>query len=209
MLDKSVKYKSIIMKLAAKDIVLCDPVLPEGFRFRLYESGDGEAWAETEASVLEFDNKASALRYFEKNFLPREGYLFSRLVFIINSEGKAVANASAWDLPQGKEPSAMLHWVAVRPECQSLGLGRAVVVKTLQILSELKKGEDIFLTTQTWSWKAVKLYHSLGFNMIKSGNIRCRIKFGKKNNFRGAIRVMRDLHIDETIRSLVKNARRI
>ena len=41
MLDKSIPYKEITMRLPAEKLILLDePILPEGYAFRLYQPGD-------------------------------------------------------------------------------------------------------------------------------------------------------------------------
>ena len=46
MLDKSIPYQNIIM-CADRDHLICmeEPVLPEGFSFRLFCPGDEKQWA--------------------------------------------------------------------------------------------------------------------------------------------------------------------
>ncbi|MBP2643504.1 MAG: Acetyltransferase family [Firmicutes bacterium] len=58
MLDKSIPYQNIIMKIPAKDIFsICVPELPDGFPFRLFEDSDEVHWARIETSVLEFESE--------------------------------------------------------------------------------------------------------------------------------------------------------
>ena len=41
MLDKSVEYKNIIMKISADNVAkIQEPLLPTGFSYRLFEVGD-------------------------------------------------------------------------------------------------------------------------------------------------------------------------
>lgn len=73
MLDKSVPYKNIIMKLESKSISsISEPVLPDGYIFRLYEHGDEIHWARIETSVLEFTSESDAVDYFMKTYIHRK-----------------------------------------------------------------------------------------------------------------------------------------
>jgi len=206
MLDKSIKYKRIIMKLSTQGYIFSEPKLPEGYKFKFYEKGDAEAWARVETSVLEFDSETDALKYFDEKYTPHEDILSERCIFVINPDGLAVATATAWFFEHKQGRVGGLHWISVSPEYQGLGLGRAVTVKALQVLSEKEKGRDIFLGTQTWSHKAVRLYHSLGFNMIKSGRLISKYKYRIKNDYRGAVKVLKGVLDETTMRSLVCSA---
>ena len=83
-----------------------------------------------------------------------------------------MATATAWaDEAPAVGRQAILHWVSVVPGQQGLGLGKAVVQRALQIFSELEPGADIYLHTQTWSHRAVKLYEKFGFYITKEPNL--------------------------------------
>lgn len=182
MLDKSIPYKNIIMRRPAERLeptreaslsggVLPEPSLPEGFAFKFYGPGDAEHWAELETSVLEFDSVQAAEKYFGQDFLPHEEALKSRMVFVVNDHGKYVATATAWWNDFEGWHQAALHWVSVRPEFQGLGLGGAVVMKAVSLFKQCEPGLDVYLHTQTWSHKAVRLYTKLGFHICKTDTL--------------------------------------
>jgi len=152
------------------------PPLPDGFSFRLYVPGDAKHWSEIETSVLEFDNVQAAEKYFSQDFLPHEAALRERMVFVVNKNGEYVATATAWWNDYKGRHQASLHWVSVRPEFQGLGLGGAVVSKALSLFPTFEPGLDVYLHTQTWSHKAVRLYSKLGFHICRTDTL------GHKNN---------------------------
>lgn len=174
MLDKSIPYRSFIMVLtperAAKIAV---PELPEGFVYRFFRDGDEKTWARIETSVLEFPDEDKAAQYYANTFLPRRDELPGRCVFIDNPDGLAVATATAWNENEDDpaEARGILHWVSCDPSCQGQGLGRAVVAKALSLFPKLEPGREIFLHTQTWSHRAVWLYHTLGFRLCRERTI--------------------------------------
>ena len=97
MLDKSIPYKEITMRLPAEKLILLDePILPEGYAFRLYQPGDERHWARIETSVLEFSSEEEAMTYFQKEFLPFVEELKRRCVFVTDPHGLPVATATAW-----------------------------------------------------------------------------------------------------------------
>jgi ribosomal protein S18 acetylase RimI-like enzyme len=44
-----------------------------------------------------------------------------------------------------------------------LGLGKAVISEAVRLLIELEGDVDIYLSTQTWSYKAISIYQKFGF----------------------------------------------
>lgn len=174
MLNKSLPFKHITMAISPEAIRnITVPELPEGFRFRFFQEGDEKNWARIETSVLEFDTEAIAEEYFSQYFLPQIDELKHRSVFIVNADGLPVATTTAWfekeSDPFGYRP--VIQWVATDPACQGLGLGRAVVSKALSLFPGLHPGQEAFLHTQTWSHRAVWLYHSLGFTLCRKRSI--------------------------------------
>ena len=219
MLDKSIPYKNIVMRLPAERLAsLQEPILPDGYAFRLYQPGDALHWARIETSVLEFPNEKEAVAYFEKTFLPYEEELKRRCVFVTNLQGLPVATTTAWFTPaQASGPDgaplpgppvdrATLHWVSVCPENQGLGLGKAVVQKALSIFLQLHPGEDILLHTQTWSHVAVHLYHKLGFIMAKRLQFAAPDGTLTPNDYEEAISVLKKVEEPAFIQKLVDTA---
>lgn len=187
MLDKSIPFKHIYMKIAAQDLLQVSiPELPQGYHFRFYQPGDEKHWAKLEQAVAEFETKEAALARYQTEFLPggarleklREQYslpvidLTQRQVFIENDQGQVLATATAWFADKQGSFQPILHWVSVDPTQQSLGLGQAVVAKVLSLFPQLNPGQDVMLHTQTWSYPAVVLYHKLGFYLCKNEGLR-------------------------------------
>ena len=169
MLDKSIPYVSFLM-LRKKGSATPDYNLPDGFKFSLYKPGDEQAWEEIETSVLEFDNEESALKYFKGEFGPYINDLQRRCVFIENAQGEKIATSTAWHCcPDRHIPR--LHWVAVKPQYQGLGLGKAIVAETTRLMIELDGDTDFFLGTQTWSHRAVKIYEKFGYAISSEAQI--------------------------------------
>jgi GNAT superfamily N-acetyltransferase len=143
------------------------PLLPQGYSLRMYEPGDEQGWAEIEASVLEFDTREDALRHFRETYLPYARELADRCLFIKADGGRAVATCTAWYDRIGSETVPALHWVGVRPAHQGRGLGKAAIAQGLRILTMLYPGRAIWLHTQTWSWRAIGIYLSMGFEIAR------------------------------------------
>jgi len=163
--------------------------LPDGFRFTFFSDGDEADWARIETSVLEFDSEFAALMYFKERFMPYSDELRRRCIFIENQDGIKVATATAWWREVEDRRRAWLHWVAVTPRYQGLGLGKAVVSRVTELLTELEGEADYFLGTQTWSYKAVNIYMAHGFKPTAEK----ALYRDRKNNFRKAMRILKRL----------------
>ena len=185
MLDKSLPYWGLFMHRKARTPVASAP-LPDGFRFIFFSNGDEMDWARLEASVLEFDSEFAALLHFNNSFLPYADELSRRCVFIQNEDGKKVATATAWWLNINRQHRPWLHWVAVEPQYQGLGLGKALVSHVLEQMIALEGDVDFYLHTQTWSYKAVNIYTHNGF----FPTCEKALYKDKKNNYKNAMRII-------------------
>jgi len=189
MLDKTVPYANLKMVRKAGTPIPDFP-LPSGFKFVLYKDGDEADWARIETSVDEFDSEFAALLLFKEQFIPHSDELKRRLVFIENENGIKVATANAWWSFVDGERRAWLHWVSVDPLYQGLGLGKAVTVKVTELLKEIEGDVDFYLSTQTWSYKAIDIY-------IKCGYIPTDEKalyHGKHRDYKKALKILTKLN---------------
>ena len=162
MLDKSIPYVHINM-IRKSGTPIPNYPLPDGFRFVLYKDGDEADWARIETSVDEFDNESEALMRFQRDFLPYKDELYRRLLFIEDPNGKKVATANAWWSIVNSERRSWVHWVSVAPECQGSGLGKAISAQVVKLLTDIDGDTNIWLSTQTWSYKAINIYKQCGF----------------------------------------------
>jgi len=166
MLDKTLEYVEIIMRRRGNR-KLRSIDLPEGFRIVMYKEGDEKDWADIESSVGEFDSSDKALEYFKGKYLPYQDELKRRCIFIKDRKGKKIATFTAWWEYVGNRRRPWVSWVAVKPEYQGLGIGKALVSEGTKLFTEIEGKEDIFLKTQTWSYKAINIYRKNGFRMQK------------------------------------------
>lgn len=135
--------------------------MPEGFGLRPIRADEGEAWVEIIRASEQFFEVKDEL--WERQFgfdLPEA---LRRVFFVTDETGLAVATAAAWYGAEewGRE-WGRVHWVAVRPSHQGRGLGRTVLVHSLQLLAE--RGHDrAYLATSTARIPALNLYLNTGF----------------------------------------------
>jgi len=189
MLDKSVPYAKLIMCRKAGTPIPEFP-LPDGFKFAFYSDGDDKHWARIETSVGEFDSEFSALMLFRRDFIPHVDELYRRCLFIENKDGKKIATANAWWATNNDNRLAWLHWVSVDPNYQGLGLGKAVSAQTTRLMCELEGDVDIYLSTQTWSYKAIDIYKKCGYEPTDE-----KVLYGpkSKNDYKKALKILAKL----------------
>lgn len=168
MLDKSLPYLNIIMKRDASTPLVRFSI-PQGFSLVHYSSGDEAAWAEILVSVAEFDSQEEALAYFQEHYAPYPIELVKRCIFLENPAGEKVATFTIWWDIKDEEQIPSLHWIAVKPEFQGQGLGKAIVGHGLELALAIDGDRDIWLHTQTWSWRAVAVYLQVGFRLVSEG----------------------------------------
>jgi GNAT superfamily N-acetyltransferase len=187
LLDKSIPYYNVIMKRRA-NIPIPNSALPEGYSFTWYVPGKEEKWAEIETSVGEFENTDQGLHYFWTEYLPHLDELKRRLLFLLNKDGKEIGTITGWWNLTEERRDPSIHWFAVKNEYQGLGLGKALVSECLNRLLFLEGDKDIFLHTQTWSYKAIGLYLKAGFEIVKDES------FGHyKNEYDKALPILQPL----------------
>lgn len=166
MVDKTITRMSVAM---IKDDVKDFPqyTLPEGYSFCMYQAGYEEAWAELETSVGEFTSVTEAVEYFKQEFMSHPLELDKRCIFVKNACGKIVATSSAWFGDHFGPVLPRVHWLCVNPSHQGQGLAKALVTKTLGVFQDLGYVGQVYLTTRTWSWKAIDIYLDFGFMPYK------------------------------------------
>ena len=199
MLDKSVPFHTIIMKRPYEKAPV--PIaLQTGYKIRAYEPGDEVGWAEIETEVLEFDSVEQSLNCHQ-GYIPRINDLKKRQWFVESPQGILIATATAWcdETPQGKIP--VVHALSCRPEYQGNGFGRAVAIKMLESFYDLDMDLDVWLDTQTWSYKTVELYLSLGFVPMKKAVFN-----GAQNEYDKALPIFKEHMRRESYQKFVETS---
>ena len=188
MLDKSIEFFKIILK-REKGKELKNETLPEGFKFVKFKKGDEKAWAEIEKSVLEFENTKDGEEYFKNKYLPYIDELERRTIFIENNNGEKIATFTAWWRYTGERRYPFMEWVAVKPEYQGKGLGKALISEGVKLMIAIEGDCDMYIPTQTWSYKAIRLYRWAGFEFETEE----KFPGGIKNETLEGIKVIKNL----------------
>ncbi len=56
-----------------------------------------------------------------------------------------------------------MRWVSVKSHYQGLGLGKAIIAEGVRRMVEIEGDCVMYIPTQTWSHKTIKLYRWAGF----------------------------------------------
>ena len=186
MLDKSIPFHTIIMR-SANDRLCTVPGLPEGFSIRCWQPGDEAAWAAIQTAVGEFENTDDAMRCF-RHYLEDEEGLRRRQIYVTDdARAMPVATATAWHSRKKGRPIGVVHALSCLPAYQSRGLGRIAAASMMNVFYRLMPGCDVWLDTQTWSYKAIGIYLDLGFVPMKTATYN-----GVPNEYPEAVRVLKD-----------------
>ena len=162
MMDKTIPYIGVIMTCQDPSSYPRCP-LPKGYEVRMYEPGMEKDWAALQASVEHMDTAEQALARFNEELAPDQETLKTRAFFIYSSEGKLAASAILWYGNHFGRTLARVHWVAVSPEEQGKGLCKALMTQLMDLYHQNKLAGGLYLTSQTWSYKALNIYRQFGF----------------------------------------------
>jgi len=165
MLDRTIPFRNVIMR--------CDRIpamqvrLPEGMTIRGYQPGDEATWARLECAAGDFGTVEEAESYFRETYLRDLKQARQRCLFLTDAQGQGIGSCIAWHDERRGAAVPSLHWLIVEEAWQGRGLGRALATAVIEVFRSMQE-QPVYIHTQPWSWKAILLYHSLGFRMQTS-----------------------------------------
>lgn len=172
-IDHTVPYTAVVMvRENAANIPAY--TLPEGYHFAPVTPADEENWVRLQVEVTHVESLEQGRQIFREEFLqasadaPCEkcpGYadVVKRTVQVKDAQDNLVGVATLWMGDTFGERWQRVHWVAVHPDHQGKGLAKCMIAKMLQIYHELGCDTPIYLTTQTKTYRAIRIYKQMGF----------------------------------------------
>lgn len=161
MLDISLPYKPVVM-LRPDLSDLPGWTLPEGYTPVPWEPGMERGWCEIERACGGFSTIDAAMERFGWEFLPFPDLLRQRMWFALAPDGEPIATVTFWTGRHMGGSMSRIHWVATHPDHQRRGVARGLLAEVLRRGAALAEG-SVYLTSQTWSWPAIRLYKEAGF----------------------------------------------
>jgi GNAT superfamily N-acetyltransferase len=134
--------------------------LPAGYSFRPYKIGDSDPWVHVQRTANIGIGEVTRQTWVN-DFSEQEELMPERSWFVLDPEGKDVASITAWWRGDTDPHQGLIHWVAVLPECQGKGMGKAIMTRAMLWLAE--QYDDAYLGTCTLRIPAIKVYLDFGF----------------------------------------------
>lgn len=164
-LDRALPYIEVLMDNTDPAVYPRYP-LPEGYDFRFYEPGMEAEFAKLHHLVGGTSSVKDGLDIFAREFSPFIGELTTRMIYVTAPDGGCAGTACLWRGDHTGQNSPRVHWVAVHPDHQNKGLMKALMTRLFDLHHTLGLPPYLYLTTQTWSYKAINVYIEFGFSPL-------------------------------------------
>ena len=163
-----VLHDQLILRLNMRNYMPQPPPIEPGYNLRTFQEGDEQTWADVKNAV--FGSSSTSEQFWNQNFLgvnkrldfAPEGFFFAE------KDGEPVGICAGIVLHNRKKIGGMfpggIGWTGVHEDHRGFGLGRALMVSSLNYLHD----RGIAVTevgTQFYRTAAVNLYESLGFRI--------------------------------------------
>ena len=142
-----------------------DDKIPPEYSLALYRKGDEEDWVNITLAHNEFTSVEDGLTYFRSEFKRYEDELSRRCLFLVNSQGEKIGTTTNWWAYTGVRRDPWIKWVFILPEYLGKGLGQSFFYEGLRQMIAIEGDREIYLMTQTWSYKGVNIYRKSGFDI--------------------------------------------
>ncbi len=134
------------------------------YSLRMYKSGDEIHWQRIHKVADQYTDVTETL--FAEQFGDDKSELFRRQIYLQNGDD-VIGTASAWHNPEYRDGKfGRIHWVALLPEYQGLGLSNILMTETCRTLADLGY-KKAYLTTSKERKAAVYLYEKFGFKEVQ------------------------------------------
>ena len=135
--------------------------LPKTFKLRNFQPGDEENWFKIYKAADHYNKIYSSM--FKEYFGADEEKLRKRQFYVCNSENKPIATATSWyNNNYHGDAYGRVHWVAVHPDYQGLGLAKPLLSNVLKRLKDVGH-KKCYLRTLCVRTPAICLYLNFGF----------------------------------------------
>lgn len=137
--------------------------LPAGFSFASYSDEFKEEWAQMQFEVEQVNSLEEGKSEFHECYINHKAEIMDTCVFVTACDGNLAGVALLCDGNLFGDARKRVHWVTVAPTYQNRGICGAMLTKLMDIYNECGFEKGIYLTSQTWSYKAIGIYKKFGF----------------------------------------------
>lgn len=162
MIDKNLEFISVMMETNHASEYPRYSV-PEGYSIVGYRDGFETDWARIQCLSFDSGTIESSTEKFMKLFGANLPLARTNCLFLLNPEGVPVSIGSLWMSELNGKICPRLHYIATDPEYEGKGLCKALLTAVFDLQKAQGLGEYMFLTSQTWSFAAIRLYERFGF----------------------------------------------
>jgi ribosomal protein S18 acetylase RimI-like enzyme len=141
------------------------PDLQAPYHIKWYEPGDRDKWLEVQTAAEKYVEINEDL--YRETFEGGTLSLAERQCFLM-CDSDPVGTGTAWSADHEGQEIGELHWVAVRPSHQGLGLSKPLTATLCNRLVDLGH-RKAFLITSTKRFAAISLYYKFGFKPVIEG----------------------------------------
>ncbi len=134
--------------------------LPDGYSIEFFKPGDETSWANIWSTADEYETYD--VERFNEAFGDDLPSMKKRCLFLVSPNGEKIGTATAWIEEDAVGAWARLHWVAVRNDFQSRGIGKPLLSAVMNLSKDLGF-QRVLLYTETARLPAIKLYLDFGF----------------------------------------------
>ena len=133
--------------------------VPPGFAIRAMNIEESDSWNNIVLGAEQWLTLSKNL-FFEE-FSQHFALVPQRCFFAVTPEDKPVGTASAWIYKIDEVDFGLIHWVAVSPDYQGIGIGKGLMCYTMK---QMQNWHDrAILNTHSKRLTAIRLYLDLGF----------------------------------------------
>lgn len=175
--------------------------LRDDYCIEKYSVGMEKVWTDIQKAAGEFmeDTDEDVQSYFVNRFDNKD--LRNRCIFLKNIHTeKYVGTCIAWEEKCNGETVPVLHWLAISDEVAGNGYARMLITQIMKLF-ETEEKYPIYLHTQPWSYKAIKLYNDFGFNICKKDSF-CDVE----NEYEFAMPVLKQIMNDTSYTRLLDSS---
>lgn len=163
-----VEHVHATLRLDMGDYTPQAPLIRAGYNFRTFRDGDEHTWADIRNAA--FGDSSTAEEFWTQTFLGvnKKTDFDPQGFFFVESDGKPVGMSAGIVLHDRKKIGGTLPggigWTGVHKDHRGIGLGRALVVSSLNYLHD--RGVAVTeVGTEFYRTAAVNLYERLGFRI--------------------------------------------